>query len=354
MEISSFTSSSRVETLRRSAPQSSPPIAVQAPLGDIFEVSPTVSAGPVKLPKLYDLKPVDLKRGYLWQAVSLPGPIDAVLGALLNIGSIAEWMGLEPAPKAKPEPQALPFSWNQADQQTFAERMGELEEKMRDPQATEVGKQRIRGGTNANYLVTLSNGVSVIWTPRAGEQEAGVLREQIPKGSQSKREEAAYLVDRRLGHLARVPVAVSGTLEGREGSLKLLVSQAQDAKQQDQTESIAPADYRRLALFDHVVGNLDRHSGNFLLDDQGRPIPIDHGLSFPVKNGDQGFSNFHFSATFPLNETEKTRLKEFLCQKESVETELQGLLEKEAVGAMFERVERMLELGWVTQEWRGG
>lgn len=355
MEISSLISSGKTSTLRRAASSPHRLQATEAESSDFFERSHASPIGVVKLPKLEEPRPEDLKRGYLWQAVPLPGPIDAVLGAILSAGPLADWMGLEPAPKGKPEPEALPFSWNSSDEQTFARQMSELEQKIRDPQATEVGKRRIRGGTNANYLVTLSSGASVIWTPKAGEQESGVLRRHIPKGTQSKREEAAYVVDRRLGHLARVPVAVSGTLEGREGSLKLLVSQAQDAKQTDSENGEKPishSDYRRIALFDHVIGNLDRHSGNYLLDDQGRPVPIDHGLAFPVKNGGQGFSNFHFSASFPLNEKEKSQLRDFLSQRESVSAELDNLLEPDALGAMFERVERMLELGWVSHEWR--
>lgn len=354
MEISPLISSAHPSALRRTGALERLSPRAEVEPQDQFEQTPLSSLESVKLPKLVEPTPEDLNRGYLWQAVPLPGPLNAVIGAFLNLGPMANWMGLEPVPKGRPEPRPLEFSWNGADEQSFAQQMTEHERMLRDPAATEVGKRRIRGGTNANYVVTLSNGASVIWTPKAGEVESGVLRRNIPKGVQSKREEAAYVVDRRLNHLARVPVAVSGTLEGREGSLKLLVSQAQDAKQSNlstETPPVSLSDYRRIALFDHVIGNLDRHSGNYLLDSQSRPVPIDHGLAFPTKNSDQGFSNFHFAATFQLQEDEKVLLKDFVAERNSIESELSGLLEPESIDAMFDRVDRMLELGWISHEW---
>jgi hypothetical protein len=323
----------------------------QAP-ADAYSVGPP-TAPLVLLPKLLEPQPRDLARGYLWQAVPLPGPIDGLLGAVLSWGPIPGWMGLEPAPQGRPDPQPLPFSWNGAGGDAFSKQIEQVESRLRDPEASEVGKRRILGGTNANYLVTLSNGVSAIWTPKASERSSSSQRPNVPQGTQSQREEAAYLVDRKLGHLARVPPAVCSGLEGREGSLKLLVSQAQDAARKGgPQQEIGPADQRRIAIFDHVIGNLDRHSGNYLLDPDGRPIPIDHGLAFPVKNGSQGFTNFHFDASFQLDPKEKALLAGFLADRQAVEAELKSLLEPEAIQAMFERVERMLELGWISHEWR--
>lgn len=309
----------------------------------------------VVLPPTIEPEARDLTRGYLWRAVPLPGPIDAIVGAVVGFGPMPKWLGLEPAPKGKPEPKALEFQWNKAGNSEFASQARELEQQLRDPEAKEVGKRALKGGSNDNFLVTLSNGVSAVWTPTAGEKSGDKPRPNIPRGTQARREEAAYLVDRRLGHLARVPPAVSSGLEGRPGALKLLVSQGLDGKevrQEDLPQKVSPQDYRRIAIFDHVVGNTDRHSGNFLVDQQRRPIPIDHGLAFPVKNGEQGTHNFKFDATFQLNDKEKALLKQFSADREAVSQELSELLEPDAIKAMFGRVDRMLELGWVSHEWR--
>ena len=85
-----------------------------------------------------------------------------------------KWLGLEPAPKGRPEPQPLEFQWNQASRHDFAQQAQGLENKLRDPQATEVGKRALKGGSNDNFLITLSNGVSAIWTPTAGEKSGDV------------------------------------------------------------------------------------------------------------------------------------------------------------------------------------
>lgn len=308
----------------------------------------------VLLPKLVKHTPQDAKRGYLWQAVPLPGPIDGIVGALISIPPLPSLLGLEPAPRSFPEVKPLVFSWTQSKPEQFAESVTALEALLRDPKATEAGKCRLKAGSNANYLVSLDNGVSAIWSPKAGEKSPTSERPNIPAGTQSARDEAAYLVDRRLGHLARVPPAVSSGLEGRPGSLKLLVSQAQDTADDPQARSLIPqADYRRIALFDHIIGNLDRHGGNLLLDGQHKPIPIDHGLAFPTQNGEQGHTNFNFDATFQLNDEERTLLQDFSAQRAEVKSELRDLLEPEAVTAMFERVDRMLELNWISHEWRG-
>jgi len=324
---------------------------------DGYSGSAVKQSGKVVLPPTIEPDAKDLTRGYLWRAVPLPGPIDAILGAVVSFGPMPKWLGLEPAPKGKPEPQPLEFQWNQASRHDFAHQAQGLENKLRDPQATEVGKRALKGGSNDNFLITLSNGVSAIWTPTAGEKSGEKPRPNIPRGTQAKREEAAYLVDKRLGHLARVPPAVSSGLEGRPGALKLLVSQGLDGKESGQENlpaKTAPEDYRRIALFDHVVGNLDRHSGNFLVDNDHRPVPIDHGLAFPLKNGEQGTHNFKFDASFQLNNEEKATLRKFSAESESIREELSELLEPKALDAMFARVDRMLELGWVSHEWREG
>lgn len=304
----------------------------------------------VKLPPLEEPSPQTLSRGYLWQAVDLPGPLNAVIGAVVSTGPMPRWMGLEPAPKGRPDPEPLNFSWTQSNPIDFAQHSQRLEGLLRDPAAVETGKRRIRGGSNANYLVTLNNGASAVWTPTRGEK-AHQDRPNIPTGTSAQREEAAYLVDKFMGHFARVPPAVSSGLEGRPGALKLLVSQGLAADRRP--DGLPDEDYRRIALFDHVIGNLDRHVNNYLLDESSKPIPIDHGLAFPTKNGPQGTANFRFEKVFQLNQKEREALTSLVKQRPQVEKTLEGLLEKPAIEAMYERVDQMLTLGWVSHQWRG-
>ena len=199
--------------------------------GDGYRGTTTQETARVILPPTIEPRPEDLTRGYLWRAVPLPGPIDSILGAVVGFGPMPKWLGLEPVPRQKPDPQPLEFQWNQASDSDFSRGARHLESLLRDPEAKEVGKRALKGGSNDNFLVTLSNGASAVWTPTSGEKAGEKPRPNIPRGTQARREEAAFLVDRRLGHLARVPPAVSSGLEGRPGALKLLVSQGADAKE---------------------------------------------------------------------------------------------------------------------------
>lgn len=316
-----------------------------------FSSAPVDSCQVVSLPPLEEHSEADCKRGYLWQAVPLPGPIDGILGAVVSFGPMPRWLGLEPAPRGKPEVHPLDFSWTGVSSEEFARKMAVFEARLRDPQAVETGKQRIRAGSNGNYLVSLSTDVAAVWTPTATESRAGEFRPHLEEKRMAQREEAAYVVDRFLGHLARVPPCVASGLEGRAGALKLFVPCGPCA---ERGTEVGEEDYRRIAIFDHVIGNLDRHHGNWLVDETGRPVPIDHGLAFPLANGDQGHTNFNFDRTFELNDEEQARLAGFLERRDEVARELSPLLNPRAVAAMFERVEAMLATGRVSHAWRTG
>jgi hypothetical protein len=45
----------------------------------------------------------------------------------------------------------------------------------------------------------------------------------------------------------------------------------------------ALADYYKMAIFDSIVHNTDRHAGNILITDDGRAKAIDNGLCFPIE-----------------------------------------------------------------------
>lgn len=308
----------------------------------------TVAVGQVQLPPLEPTSPGQLERGYLWQAIPLPGPIDKILGAVIGFGPVPGWMGLEPAPKAPPQVQPLGYSWTGCSNLEFADHAEHLRASLQT--GREAGKARIRAGSNANYLVSLDNGIAAVFTPSKGEQAPGPARPNLEPGRLAQREEAAYLVDRRLGHLARVPPVVAGGLDGRAGALKLFVPRVPPDNPEQALDQMDPADYRRLALFDHIIGNLDRHSRNWLVD-EGRPIPIDHGLAFPLKNGPQGAMNFAFNKVFRINAEERKLLTDFAAARGEVEQELSHLLAPPALDAMFERVEAILSSGEVNHQW---
>lgn len=135
------------------------------------------------------------------------------------------------------------------------------------------------------------------------------------------------------------------------------IPNARTAKLSNSAEILSNAeasDYRRMAILDHVIGNLDRHNGNWMLTEDGHSLPIDHGLSFPMQNSGQGGSNFVFDKNLTLRDEEKQMLQSFLEQKETLTEQLSPLLSGQSIDAMFERVEVMLKKGETSHEWRTG
>lgn len=338
--------------LIRSLGPVAPPSAPSRPAASPAAAAPAEAPLPEDRCTLQARPPTRLKPDYLWEGTPLPGPLNVVLRFAVNTLGLGRRMGLEPAPARDPEPKPLAFAWNATPD--FPTHARALEAQLKHGQ--EVGKKRLGGGRNGSFLVELSTGPCGVWKPRAYELKEK-SRTQLPKdANQALRDVAAYQVDAFLGHMVRVPPAVASGLEGREGALSLFVPGCADGRDLGEKPVVLGAlseqDYRRLALFDHVIGNLDRHGGNWLVDREGHPVPIDHGLSFPLQNRDQGFHHFDFDRSFALNDEEKARLNSFLLRRGEIRDALGPLLEKEAIEAMFERVEHLLTEGRTSSWWR--
>lgn len=97
-----------------------------------------------------------------------------------------------------------------------------LEAALLDTQATVVSRRSLGGGINATEIVELSNGVKAVWKPSAGEYMTK-LRDNLEEDHQARREAAAYLIDKALGHVAGAPPTVLRSLEGKQGALMLFV-----------------------------------------------------------------------------------------------------------------------------------
>ncbi len=231
-----------------------------------------------------------------------------------------------------------------------------LEQALLDPEATVVEKRYFGGGINGTYLVTLSNGARGIFKPTQRENQE-LLRNNLEPDHQGKREQAAYIVDKYLGHMGRVPPTVNATIEGEQGAFMYFVPGTvlghKSGEHYDRIfSSTEETSYHRLSVFDNVVGNLDRHTGNWMVNERGEVVPIDHGLCFPHRNGPQGEINYDFGARTNLNESDKDALTRFMLRRAEITQELSPLLERAAIDAMFERVQGMLARGRTYVSWR--
>lgn len=100
-------------------------------------------------------------------------------------------------------------------------------------------------------------------------------------------EVAAYRLAVLLG-LDSVPPVVRRTIDNSRGSLQLWVENALPERTRRE-RGVRPLDRSRwlaqmrvMALFDVLVGNVDRHLGNYLLDAKGKLWMIDHTRAFQM------------------------------------------------------------------------
>lgn len=205
------------------------------------------------------------------------------------------------------------------------------------------------GGVSGAYVVTFEDGSKAVFKKPTTQD----LRPTIPVGTDHLREAAAYEVAKIVGMQDMVPattlraVAFSHQNEydakpvtvKAVGSLQAWVPQAKTAQWHNDTKIIHDGlrDWKRAAVFDFMIGNMDRHGGNWMVKEGGKLALIDHGLSFPVKN------DFVWSNRRTL--TDRTWLTVGAEQKVSwakkwpaIERSLNRLgIEKEAVAAMRDR-----------------
>lgn len=140
---------------------------------------------------------------------------------------------------------------------------------------------------NEVHQAVLDDGSRAIWKPQSGERPLdpnGIEPQNVAVGTYHQREAAASAVAHLLGVEDIVPATVVHVDPVRgPGSLQSFASHAVTP---NLSAPISRANAERMRMFDVVIGNSDRHEGNFLHVPRaaGRApgiVLIDHGLSFP-------------------------------------------------------------------------
>lgn len=136
-----------------------------------------------------------------------------------------------------------------------------------------VSQARLGGGISVTKMVTLEGGVRAVFKPASGE---GVW-EGVDKGKGTEREIAAWEVAKIVGMGDLVAPAVERTIDGKRGALLLWLPGKfpVGANKYDGKDGLA-----RAAMFDSVLGNKDRHSGNWKITNDGKLALYDHNLAF--------------------------------------------------------------------------
>lgn len=233
------------------------------------------------------------------------------------------------------------------------------------------------GGMSASYVYRSSSGQKYAVKPKSGWPRG--MRHDIPDGNDGAREAVAFVINREMGDIVDLPPTIfHGDVDGQPAILMSFVDSEGNVKngflagalRQDgvtrwgfDSSDFSDEEIHRLALFDAVIANEDRHYGNALWttnsDGSKHLIAIDHGLAFP--SGDM-LDNDPYASTWgenmgavvadvtrtggSLTASDDQRLLGLLFRRTKVTEALsrQGL-EDDAIEEMFKRVEWMLAEG---------
>lgn len=161
------------------------------------------------------------------------------------------------------------------------------------------GEALDNAGVNTSVKLVFADGSYGVFKPQEGEDTN--LRAGVPEGGQHRREVAASVVADLLGFGDLVPATSYRNHSGLSGSVQRYVDGI-PAKAVGVSYRMGDhAQAARAALFDYIIGNTDRHAGNWLVaghdpatNRQGKIQLIDHGLSFPVRHFAHDFYNKEF------------------------------------------------------------
>ncbi|MEA3272495.1 MAG: hypothetical protein U9P90_02400, partial [Patescibacteria group bacterium] len=182
---------------------------------------------------------------------------------------------------------------------------------------------------------------SGVFKPKNGEKAGTEI-----VGEGYKRERACYLAAMFLG-LDVVKPTVIRDVKGREGSLQEFIQNPRaygELSDEERIDKELSDQVGKVALFDALTGNIDRHSGNLILDENKKLWGIDHGDTFPKNSSIQ--SNIRASGqnltsfTFDNEDVEKLQaLNGDEAKKQALRDNLSKLLGKKEVALFFKRLE---------------
>lgn len=194
------------------------------------------------------------------------------------------------------------------------------------------------GGVNKTQLVVLDNGVKAVYKE---EQTYERMRRDITSGMDKEREAAAWQVAKLVGmDDLVVPSVVRGN-----GSMSLFQQGQLAANMYGSGKYDGNNDLARAAVFDYVIGNTDRHGGNWLVNDNKLRL-IDHGLSFPERG--QGDPTMKGNSSMVREASEKfygqsvsPYTSSYISSKDAIISTLKGLGLDKAIPGVSARIDAL-------------
>jgi uncharacterized repeat protein (TIGR03843 family) len=206
-----------------------------------------------------------------------------------------------------------------------------------------VACQDLPWGSNYSFAIAIQHRDQperlAIYKPRRGEAPLW----DFPSGTLYRREQAAYLLSRRLTWPNIPPTTVRQGPHGI-GSVQLYIPPNEKATFRQLRETHAN-DLRRLAVYDLITNNADRKAGHCLLDRHDRLWGIDHGLTF---NGDPKLRTVIWDFSGEPIPAELIAQLEALCEaplEQELRAELGAWLTRREVDRFYRRVEEIALTG---------
>jgi len=139
------------------------------------------------------------------------------------------------------------------------------------------------GGVNVTNIVGIEHEgkrFKAIFKPVDGESWIQRATISNKKFTLAERENLAYEIDNKLGIGMTPPTVMRDFGKGRGSAQRWIDDASEESGWYGR--KLSPEENFKINLFDYIIGNTDRHSGNYLrLKASGNPVLIDHGYSFP-------------------------------------------------------------------------
>jgi predicted ABC-type ATPase len=215
------------------------------------------------------------------------------------------------------------------------------------------------GGVTDTRMVNFEDGTKGVFKPDSGESKG--QRFDIMEGYQSAREAGAWEVAKAVGLTDLVTPAIVRTIDGEKGVV-LEWQNGDIARNLTNTKAFdGDDDLARAAAFDYVIGNEDRHPGNWIVQN-GKLKLIDHSLSFPDRmsysSGGNGMFLDMAERRFDpnLEKTPSTYAADYEKAWPKIQERLKAVgLNDQAIGRVQDRITDLGKTdkwGKLTQVWR--
>lgn len=211
-----------------------------------------------------------------------------------------------------------------------------------------------RKGVNSIQRVAFEGGGEGYFKPFAGTDTDTASAYGDTTNQQPIHEVAAWQLARNLGPEYASVVAPCAIRQhaGQWGSISLgapgtVFGASNEARKKDiQSRPETRKQLNDAAFFDALIGNQDRHGGNFLASHRGITL-IDHGFAFsPYRSASSDLLRIRSQGEDNrLTKSELTHLDDFLASKDACG--MAGILEPERINAMRSRARGMKESGSV-------